>query len=339
MRIETYIPGLSKNTMDIVKHAESLGYDALVSGELNNEPFLPVLVGLEHTNLIVRTGLAIAFPRSPMTVANMGWDLQSFSNGRFQLGLGTQVKGHNERRFSVPWSPPAPRMREYVQAVKAIWNCWKNGEKLDFKGDHYTHTLMTPMFTPPPMDANLPPIYVSGLGPGMARIAGEVADGLLLHPMCSLPYIKEIILPAVKEGAAKANRDPKECELLWGGFIATGETEEELAKAKRDIAARISFYASTRTYKPALDFHGWGDVNTQLHELSIAGEWQKMFDLVSDEMVETLGFCGSGKEVANNLRDELSPICSAAMWNEIEHLGTDHSQDERMHDLIKIVKA
>ena len=137
MRIETYIPGLSKNTIEIVKHAESLGYDALVSGELNNEPFLPVLLGLEHSKkMIVRTGLAIAFPRSPMTVANMGWDLQSFGDGRFQLGLGTQVKGHNERRFSVPWSPPAPRMREYILAVKAIWNTWKTGEKLDLSLIH-----------------------------------------------------------------------------------------------------------------------------------------------------------------------------------------------------------
>ena len=338
MRIETYIPGLTKHTAEIAKHAESIGYDALVSGELNNEPFLPVLLGLEHTNLIVRTGLAIAFPRSPMTVANMGWDLQAFSKGRFQLGLGTQVKGHNERRFSVPWSPPAPRMREYVMAVKAIWRSWKYGEKLDFQGEHYTHTLMTPMFTPPPMDAELPPIYVSGLGPGMARIAGEVADGLLLHPMCSLEYIKEIIIPAVHEGAKKTNRNPQECELLWGGFIATGETEESLQKAKRDIAARISFYASTRTYKPALEFHGWGDVNEKLHSLSVQGKWQEMFDLITDEMVECLSFHGTGEEVARDMKNELTPICSAAMWNEIEHLGEDHTKDQYMADLISILK-
>ena len=149
-----------------------------------------------------------------MTVANMGWDLQAFSSGRFQLGLGTQVKGHNERRFSVPWSPPAPRMREYILAVKAIWNTWKTGEKLDFQGEHYTHTLMTPMFTPPPMEVDCPPIYVSGLGPGMARIAGEVADGLLLHPMCSKDYIKEIILPAVAEGAKRGNREVSELSLI-----------------------------------------------------------------------------------------------------------------------------
>ena len=306
MRVETYIPGLSKNTVDIVKHAEALGYDALVSGELNNEPFLPVLMGLEHSQMIVRTGLAIAFPRSPMTVANMGWDLQSFGDGRFQLGLGTQVKGHNERRFSVPWSPPAPRMREYILAVKAIWNTWKTGEKLDFQGEHYTHTLMTPMFTPPPMECDLPPIYVSGLGPGMARIAGEVADGLLLHPMCSPQYIHEVIIPAVAEGAKKSGRSPDECELLWGGFIATGETEEDLQAAKRAIAARISFYASTRTYRPALEFHGWEDINAALHKLSIEGKWEEMFALVTDEMVDTLGFTGTGAEVAHGL------VCFAA---------------------------
>ena len=170
-------------------------------------------------------------------------------------------------------------------------------------------------------------------------IRDRVADGLLLHPMCSKDYIKEIILPAVAEGAKRGNREVSDCELLWGGFIATGETEEELAKAKRDIAARISFYASTRTYRQALDFHGWGDVNEKLHALSIQGEWQKMFDLVSNEMVETLGFCGNGKEVANSLKDELGPFCSAVMWNEIEHLGTDHSQDERMSELLQIVKS
>tara|TARA_Y100000590_G_scaffold469456_1_gene657133 strand:+ start:103 stop:1122 length:1020 start_codon:yes stop_codon:yes gene_type:complete len=339
MRIETYIPGLSKNTIEIAKHAESLGYDALVSGELNNEPFLPVMLGLEHTKLIVRTGLAIAFPRSPMVVANMGWDLQSYSNGRFQLGLGTQVKGHNERRFSVPWSPPAPRMREYILALKAIWHSWKTGETLDFQGEHYTHTLMTPMFTPPPMESNPPPIYVSGLGPGMAKIAGEVADGLLLHPMCSREYIKKIIVPAVKKGAAKSKRDPSECELLWGGFIATGESEGELQQAKRNIAARISFYASTRTYRPALDFHGWGEVNEELHKLSVKEEWEAMFELITDDIVDTLAFCGTGTQVAKSLRDDLGSFCSAVMWNEIEHLGFDHTQDDRMSELIEIVKS
>ena len=238
-----------------------------------------------------------------------------------------------------PWSPPAPRMREYILAVKAIWNTWKTGEKLDFQGEHYTHTLMTPMFTPPPMDCDVPPIYVSGLGPGMARIAGEVADGLLLHPMCSPKYINDIILPAVAEGAKRSNRDPRECELLWGGFIATGETEEDLKTAKRNVAARISFYASTRTYRPALEFHGWGDINEALHKLSIEGKWEEMFALVTDDMVETLGFCGTGVEVANALKNNLGPICSAAMWNEVEHLGTDHSKDEHVAMFRAIVSA
>jgi hypothetical protein len=157
--------------------------------------------------------------------------------------------------------------------------------------------------------------------------------------MCSPKYINDIILPAVIEGAKKSNRDPKECELLWGGFIATGETEEDLKAAKRNVAARISFYASTRTYKPALEFHGWGDINEALHKLSVEGKWEEMFSLVTDEMVETLGFCGTGLEVANSLKNNIGPICSAAMWNEVEHLGTDHSKDEYVANLIQIAKA
>ena len=189
------------------------------------------------------------------------------------------------------------------------------------------------------MDFEVPPIYVSGLGPGMARIAGEVADGLLLHPMCSPKYINDIIVPAVIEGAKKSGRDPKECELLWGGFIATGESEEDLQIAKRNVAARISFYASTRTYRPALEFHGWEEINEALHKLSVEGKWEEMFSLVTDEMVETLGFCGTGEEVANALKDNLSPICSAAMWNEVEHLGVDHSRDDHVGNLIQIAKG
>jgi probable F420-dependent oxidoreductase len=316
MRVETGLPHLGSQVIEAARQAEAAGYDAVVSFETSHDPFLPLVLAAEHTqNVKLRTGLAISFPRSPMVVANVAWDLQGYSGGRFQLGLGTQVKGHNERRFSVPWSPPAPRMREYVLALRAIWNTWATGAPLKFMGEHYTFTLMTPNFSPERIAHPDIPIYVSALGPGMARVAGEVCDGLLIHPMCSYRYITEIILPAVEQGARKAGRRLEDIELLWSGFTATGDTEEELLVAKRSVARSISFYGSTRTYAAALELHGWKGLNLQLHELSLAGKWHEMTGLVTDEMVETLAETGTQEEVARKIRTRYGPICSAVMWS------------------------
>ena len=315
MRVETVIPTLAPEVVPAVERAERLGYDAVVSYETSNEPFLPLVLAAEHTRrALLRTGLAIAFPRSPMVVAHIAWDLQGYSGGRFQLGLGTQVKGHNERRFSVPWSAPAPRMREYVLALRAIWHTWATGEPLRFEGEHYRFTLMTPNFTPAPIENPRIPVYVSALGPGMARVAGEVCDGLLLHPMCSYKYVCEVILPAVEKGARRADRDPRDVELLWGGFTATGDDDEALQRARRGVARAISFYGSTRTYRRSLEIHGFGDLNERLHQLSVRGRWQEMFELVTDDVVDAIAEVGTQEQVARRLYKRYGDVCSAVMW-------------------------
>ena len=334
MRVETGLPYLSPQVETAAKRAEALGYDGVVSFETAHEPFLPLVLAAEHTQRVgLRTGLAISFPRSPMVVANVAWDLQGYSGGRFQLGLGTQVKGHNERRFSVPWSPAAPRMREYVLALRAIWNTWATGAPLKFVGDHYSFTLMTPNFTPERIANPSIPVYVSALGPAMARVAGEVCDGLLLHPMCSYKYITEIIIPAVEQGARRAGRQLRDVELLWGGFTATGDTDEELLAAKQGIARSISFYGSTRTYAAALELHGWKDLNLQLHELSLAGRWNDMAGLVTDEMVETLAETGTQEEVAHKIRRRYGGICGSVMWS-----PRAEADDARTRAVLEILK-
>jgi probable F420-dependent oxidoreductase len=333
MRVETILPPLGSSAIEVAQRAEALGYDAVVSFETSHDPFLPLVLAGEHTSRIgLRTGLAISFPRSPMVVANAAWDLQGYSNGRFELGLGTQVKGHNERRFSVPWTAPAPRMREYVLALRAIWRTWSAGEPLRFEGEHYQFTLMTPMFTPGPIEKPEIPVLVSALGPGMARVAGEVCDGLLLHPMCSYKYVTEVILPAVEQGAKRAGRPLEDCKLYWGGFTASGDSDAELREARRNVARQISFYGSTRTYKEALAIHGHADLCEKLHALSVRGRWAEMFELVPEDLIDALCESGTQEEVAHKLHKRWSGLCSHVTWNP----GTDL---ERTRRVIQILQA
>ncbi len=301
VRIEARLPHLSSQAIDVSERAERLGFDGLVSYETSHDPFLPLAVAAEHTqHAKLRTGLAIAFPRSPHVVANVCWDLQGYSKGRFILGLGPQVKGHNERRFGVPWpSPPAPRLREYVLAVKAFLRCWGNQEPLNFVGQYYSHTLMTFNFTPEHHEYWDTPIYISALGPAMARVAGEVCEGVMIHPMCSYKYVCDVTIPALEEGCRKAGRKLTDLEILGGdSFSVTGDTEEELELAMRRVARQISFYGSTRTYQRALEVHGYKQLNLQLHELSLRGEWEKMHALVTNDVVRDLCTVGTREEVA-----------------------------------------
>jgi len=333
MRVETILSPLATASIEGAQRAEALGYDSVVSFETSHDPFLPLVLAAEHTRrLRVRTGLAISFPRSPMVVANAAWDLQGYSKGRFELGLGTQVKGHNERRFSVPWSAPAPRMREYVQALRAIWRTWSSGEPLRFEGEHYQFTLMTPMFTPEPIEKPEIPVLVSALGPGMARVAGETCDGLLLHPMCSYKYVTEVILPALEQGALRAGRSLADCPLYWGGFTACGDSEAELRNARQLVARQISFYGSTRTYKEALAIHGHADLCEKLHALSVRGRWAEMVELVPDDLVDALSESGTQEEVAHKLHKRWADLCSAVTWNP----GPD---PERTRGVLKILQA
>jgi probable F420-dependent oxidoreductase len=220
-----------------------------------------------------------------MVVANLAWDLQKESRGRFVLGLGPQVKGHNERRFSVPWSAPVPRLREYVESLRAIWRCWESGEPLSFEGEHYRFTLMTPEFSPPATGLPPVPITIAAVGKDMVRLAGRVCDGVRLHGFCTRRYLEEVALPRISEGLERSGRERRQFEVWGGGFIATGRTSDEVAKQLEWCRYRVAFYGSTRSYSPVLSIHGWDDLAAKLHEMSKRGQWQQMAAEVPDDVL------------------------------------------------------
>ena len=287
MRVEAF--GLNEDWGQVVsaaERAEAMGFDYFASPEISADPFLPLApVALATQRIGLRTAVAVAFPRSPMVVAEIAWGLQVNSRGRFTLGLGTQVKGHNERRFSVPWVEPAKRLREYVESLRAIWRCWEHGEPLRYEGSHYRFTLMTPEFSPPPSGLPPVPIYIAAVRPTMIRLAGRVCDGVRLHGFCTRRYLSEVAVPGLEDGLARAGRPRRHFEICGGGFVATGRDEAAVARALEMIRYRIAFYGSTRTYLPVLSLHGWDDLGASLHRLSKEGRWQEMAAQVTDDVL------------------------------------------------------
>jgi probable F420-dependent oxidoreductase len=285
---------------------EARGYAGVWSSEVDHDPFLPLLsAGQATERLQVGTAIAVAFARSPMTLATTAYDLQRYTRGRFVLGLGTQIKAHVERRFSMPWSPPVARMREYVAALRAIWTAWEEGTPLRFQGEHYRHTLMTPMFAPTPHPWGPPPVYLAAVGPAMTRLAGEVADGLLAHGFTTERYLRERTVPALEEGLAAAGRARDQVAVTLPGLVVTGRTDAERADAAAAVRATIAFYGSTPAYRPVLELHGWEDLATQLHSLSVGrreDKWTAMRDLVDDEVLETFAVVAAPEEVAARVR-------------------------------------
>jgi probable F420-dependent oxidoreductase len=266
--------------------AQASGYDGVHSAELGHDPFL--LLGQAvggAPGLEFGTSIAIAFARSPMTVAYSAWDLQALTGGRFYLGLGSQVKAHIERRFSMPWSRPAARMREYVLALRAIWQSWQDGGKLDFDGEFYRHTLMTPMFSPGPLASGPPRVLIAAVGEAMTQAAGEVADGMIAHTFTTRRYLEEVTRPAVRAGLARGGGEEKDFELVYAPFVVTGADEESMAASAAVARERIAFYASTPSYRGVLELHGWGDLQTSLNALARQGKWREMGDLIDDEML------------------------------------------------------
>ena len=262
------------------------GYDGLWSAELAHDPFLPLARAAdEAAPLELGTSIAVAFARTPMTVANTSWDLQALSGGRFVLGLGSQVKGHIERRFSMPWSHPAPRMREFVLALRAIWGSWQHSAPLDFRGEYYTHTLMTPNFDPGPLPSGPPKVVLAAVGRAMTRVAAEVADGLLVHGFTTPRYVREVTLPTLEEGLAAAGRPRSEFEVKYAPFVVTGRTEEEMARSADIARERIAFYGSTPAYRGVFEVHGWHGLQEDLNALARKGEWKAMGRLVDDEVL------------------------------------------------------
>jgi probable F420-dependent oxidoreductase len=274
--------------------AEDIGFDVLRTAELGHEVFIPLAFAATATERVELTpSVAIAFPRSPTIMASVAWDLQANSRGRFVLGLGSQVKGHNERRFGIAWTPPAPRMRDYIGALRAIWRCWETRGKLDYHSDHYTLTLMTPAFSPEPTGLPMVPVTISAVGEAMLRVAGQAADGVRLHPLCSRRYLLEVCLPLIAEGLARSGRAREHLDVHGGGFVVTGPDAAALAKAMDRVRERIAFYCSTRTYFPVLALHGLEELGRKLHRMSVAGRWQDMAAEVSDDIVRIFAACAT----------------------------------------------
>jgi probable F420-dependent oxidoreductase len=286
------------------KAAEAAGFDALWTAEAGNDGFLPAALAAEHTNRIkLGTAVAIAFPRSPMITAYTAWDLAGLSQGRFILGLGTQVKGHIERRFSTRWEAPVPRLREYIQSLKAIFKSWNEGGRgLDYKGKFYNFSLMTPFFTPPRHNFGNIPIYIAGVNKYICRLAGELCEGLHAHPFHSPKYLREFVIPNVEIGLTKSGRSRKDFQIATTAFVIVGNNRDEIEAAKAGVRQQISFYASTRTYKPVLDMHGWGDVAGRLNEKAAKGDWGAMAKEITDEMLDVYALTGTFEDIGDKVR-------------------------------------
>jgi len=294
MRVICQIPTDNwARTVSRSKWAEEAGYDGVATSELAHDPFMPLALAAQATESVaLGTSIAVAFPRSPMITANIGWDLNAQSGGRFELGLGSQVKGHNERRFSTPWVAPVGRLREYVQSIRAIWRCWEHGEPLKFEGEHYSFTLMTPEFSPPKAGFRLPPISIAAVGPDMLRMSGRVADGVRLHGFCTRKYIENVCMPRIEEGLAREGRSREAVEISGGGFIATGPDEAAVMEKLDWCRYRVGFYGSTRTYLPVFEQHGLEELGLKLHKMSVEGRWKELAGEVSDDVARLFAAVG-----------------------------------------------
>lgn len=309
LRIDGGIPNQLARVPEQAGELERRGYDGCWVGETNHDPFLPALLAAEHTERIrVGTNIAVAFARNPMTVANLGWDLQGYSEGRFILGLGTQIRPHIEKRFSMPWSRPVHRMREFVSALQAIWTSWQGGAPLAFEGEFYTHRIMTPMFTPEPMPHPPPRIFLAAVGESMTELGGEIADGLLVHPFSTRRYLEGVTDRTVRRGLARSGRTRSSFELTSPVFVVTGEDEAEFAAAAAATRRQIAFYGSTPAYRAVLEAHGWGDLHTELHTLSKRGEWETMGTLVDEDVLRTVAVVGPVDDIARLLRERCEGV-------------------------------
>ncbi len=285
-----------KDVKDLAQAAEAIGFDALWTSETQHDPFLPLThVAALTTRLRFGTAVAIAFARSPLIVAHTAWDLAKQSDGRFMLGLGTQVQAHIERRFGMTWTPPVPRLREYVQAIRTVWTAWQTGGRLNFRGGEYKLTLMTPFFSPGPIDHPDIPIFIAGVGTPLCKLAGEVADGFHVHAYHTRQYLSEVVLPAIAEGAQRADRKREAIKIATMAFVALNEDEIEAQRQQ------IAFYASTPSYRPVLNLHGWGKMGEELSSLAARGRWDEMPGLITDEILETFVLIGSWDDIAGKL--------------------------------------
>lgn len=323
--------------------AEAIGFAGLWSVETQHEPFMPLAIAATATSRIqLGTGIAIVFPRSPMVLAETSWDLSANSGGRFILGLGTQVKGHNERRFSAPWLPPGPRLRDYIRCLRAIWAYWQSGGRgrPDFVSDHYQFTLSSFNFNPPPLEHPYVdargemrgvPIYIAGLNAYMCQLAGELCEGLHVHPLHTFKTLTEFVLPNIEKGAARSGRTLADVERYGGPFVIMGDSEEERAPIRQRVRQQIAFYCSTRTYRLVLEAHGWGELNLRLNEMSNRGQWREMADLITDEMLKVFAVEGTAEEVAATISKRYDGLLTRTGF----HIPYEQSDPERWRRIVR----
>jgi probable F420-dependent oxidoreductase len=294
-----YLRGIDRTA----RAAEDLGFAGLWTSETKHDAFLPLAIAANETERIeLGTSIAVAFSRSPMEMAQTAWDLQDLSEGRFILGLGTQVKAHVRRRFSMPWDRPVARLREYISALRAIWESFQSGAPLSFEGEFYRHTLITPFFNPGPIEHPEVPVYIAGVNTSLARLAGELCDGFHVHPFHSPEYVRRTVRPAIAEGAKRGGRGPGEVELATSVFVVSGESGEEIEEQREKMRAQISFYASTPTYRTVLEAHGWEEVGERLGKLARDKRWNEMPQLITDEMLGTFAVEAAPDEIGPALR-------------------------------------
>jgi probable F420-dependent oxidoreductase len=312
MKVDTIVMTGLNDVAEAARQREDAGYSGLWTAETQHDPFLPLVLAAEHTREIeLGTQIAVAFARNPMLLANIGWDLQSYSKGRFILGLGSQIKPHITKRFSMEWSHPAPRMREMIMAVRAIWDTWLNGTPLGFRGEFYTHTLMTPFFAPPATnlgDFGVPKIFLAGVGELMTEVAGEVCDGFICHGFTTEKYLREVTVPALERGRAKAGKTMEGFEITGPMFVVTGNDAAEMEMAAQGTRQQIAFYGSTPSYRGVLDLHGWGGLQDELNALSKQGKWKEMGELIDDDMLNAFAVVSDPEHVAPEIGKRFADV-------------------------------
>ncbi|MAJ61084.1 MAG: hypothetical protein CBC48_14610 [bacterium TMED88] len=351
MRVETVMLGpdteqyagdgiASASLSDIAQAAgrlEGLGFDGITAPEAGHDPYLPLAIAAEHTEAVdLGTNVAIAFPRSPMITAQLAWDLQHYSGGRFRLGIGTQVKPHVTRRYAADWrGAPGPRLREYILCLKAIFATFQHGAAPDFRGEQYEFSLCPPFFNPGPIEFPEIPIQIAAVNPYMGRLAGELCEGLRLHPIATFRFTQEVLVPAIAAGAAKAGRAPEDVDLIGAPFLVVAETEEEMDQARLDLKQHIAFYASTPTYHSVLEFHGWMDAAEALHRLSREGRWKEMPAVITDEMLDEWAVIATADKFADRVRERCEGLFSTVL---LDLPGGLRADDDWVRETVSALK-
>jgi len=332
MRVDKAVWGELGSIAAQARKIEADGYDGLAATEVSSDPFPPLTLAAEHTERVdLMTAITVAFARSPMTLAQVGHDLNQYSKGRVILGLGSQIRAHITKRFSMPWSKPASRMREYIQALRAIWSCWNDGERLDFRGEFYQHTLMTPNFHPPVTEFGAPRVFLAAVGPKMTEVAGEVADGMIAHGFTTDRYMREVTMPSLERGFEQSGRNRGDFELSCPIFVLA-QTDDATYQQRLDgVKRQIAFYGSTPAYRPVLDLHGWGDLQTDLNQMSKAGQWQEMGERIDEEILAAFAVVAPPEGIADEMLRRYGDMVDRMSWG--LDLGDADLQREQIQKL------